>query len=81
MAKKVKVKITSAAVKALLSGPEMQAAMLSEAKRRVPDSPGYEARPGQTGGNRTRAFIAAVDWEAYNDNARNATLLKAIGGS
>lgn len=80
MAKKVRVKMTSAGAKALLSGKEMQAAMLSEAKARVPDSPGYEARPGQTGGNRTRAFIAAVDWESYNDNARNATLLKAIGG-
>lgn len=80
MAKKIKVKMSSAGAKALLSGPEMQAAMLAEAKARVPNSPGYEARPGQTGGNRTRAFIAATDWESFHDNARNATLLRSIGG-
>ena len=80
MAKKVKVQMNRAGMKALLSGPEMQAAMLSEASKRVPGGKGYEARPGETGGNRTRAFIAATDWSSYNDNARNATLLRALGG-
>lgn len=84
MAKKVKVQMNRSGMRALLSGPEMRDAMLNEAEKRVPGGAGYEAIPGDTGGNRTRSFIAATDWESYNDNARNATLLRAIsseGGS
>lgn len=80
MAKKIKVQMNSSGMRALLSGPEMQGAMLDVAESRVPDGQGYAAVSGDTGGGRTRAFIAATDWSSYNDNARNATLLRALGG-
>lgn len=80
MAKKVKVQMDKAGVRALLSGSEMRDGMMAVAKPRVPDSKGYAAQPGQLGGKRTRAFISATDWDSYNDNARNATLLRSISG-
>lgn len=80
MAKKVKVQMNRSGMRALLSGPEMREAMMDVAESHTPAGKGYEALPGDTGGNRTRAFIAATDWSAYNDNARNATLLRSLGG-
>lgn len=79
MAKRVKVKLSSSGVRALLTSTEVRDAVMDEAEKRVPSGHGYEAVRG-TGGNRAHAFIAATDWAAYNDNARNATLLKALGG-
>lgn len=79
MAKRVKVKLNSGTVQALLTSSEVRDAVMDEAEKRVPSSRGYEAVRG-TGGNRAHAFIAATDWAAYNDNARNATLLKSLDG-
>ena len=79
MAKRVKVKLSSGEVRALLTSVEVRDAVMDEAEKRVPSGRGYEAVRG-TGGNRAHAFIAATDWASYNDNARNATLLKALGG-
>lgn len=80
MAKKVKVQLNHPAMRALLSGSEMRDALMAEARKRTPAGAGYEAQPGELGGNRTRAFISATDWGAYNDNARNSTLLRGLGG-
>lgn len=79
MAKRVKVKLSSGAVRALLTSVEVRDALMDEAEKRVPSGRGYEAVRG-SGGNRAHAFIGAMTWEAYNDNARNATLLKALDG-
>lgn len=77
---KVKVKLNHAGMRALLSSSEVRDGLMDVARSRVPAGKGYEARPGSLGGNRTRAFIAATDWSSYNDNARNASLLRAISG-
>lgn len=79
MAKRVKVKLSSGEVRALLTSIEVRDAVMDEAEKRVPSGRGYEAVRG-TGGNRAHAFIGATTWGAYNDNARNATLLKALDG-
>lgn len=79
MAKRVKVKLVSSAVQALLKSDAVVDVLYEQAVERNPGTRGYEAVRG-SGGNRGHAFIGAMTWAAYNDNARNATLLKALGG-
>lgn len=79
MAKRVKVKLNSGAVQAILQSGPVRDILFEQAAERSPGARGYEAVRG-SGGNRAHAFIGAMTWGAYNDNARNATLLKALDG-
>lgn len=79
MARKPKVKLTSGEVASLLSSQPVADLTLKLAQERTPAGDGYVASAG-TGSGRARAQIGAVTWKAYNDNARNATLLKALDG-
>lgn len=79
MAKRIKVKLSKGAVRELLTSPEMEDAVTAEADKRAPTGSGYEVLSDSSGG-RARARIGATTWGAYHDNARNATLLKSLGG-
>lgn len=76
---RVKVKLNSGAMRELLNSPGVVDALHDQAVERRPDGDGYEAVRGH-GGNRGHAFIGAMTWAAYHDNARNATLLKSLDG-
>lgn len=64
----------------LLKSTEIEGALLSQAEV-VADraGEGYEAELGTGGKTRSRAFARAATGEAIADNARNATLLRALG--
>lgn len=77
MAKRVKVKLTSSQVQSILKSQAVSDILMEQAHEHTPNGDGYEAVRG-TGGNRAHAFIGAMTWGAYNDNARNATLLSSL---
>lgn len=80
MAKRVKVKLNIENVYNLLKSPEVRAEVTRVAESHKPNQPGYEVEEGTGGRARGRTWVKATTWAAYNDNARNATLLKALGG-
>jgi hypothetical protein len=81
MAKKAKVKISQAALTAMLSSPEMESILLANGEPIASSAgPGYEAVLGSGGRTRSRVFVQTATFAARLDNARNATLLRAIGG-
>lgn len=80
MAKKVRVELVSSGIQSILKSQGVSDALMSQARKRTPSMEGYEAVQG-SGGKRAHAFIGAMTWDAYEDNARNATLLNALGGS
>ncbi|MGP9487905.1 hypothetical protein ACT3R5_04960 [Glutamicibacter sp. AOP5-A2-7] len=81
MAKKIKVKLKSAGARALLNDPAVASLLMSEGQKIANRAgPGYEAVAGTRGQTRARVFIGTETTEAAIDNARNATLLRALGG-
>lgn len=65
---------------ALMKSDEVRGVLLEQAEAvasRAGD--GYEAEAGNAGRTRSRAFARAVTGEAIRDNARHATLLRALG--
>ena len=81
MAKRVKIKMNDAAVIALLSGSEIESVLKSHADRIAGRAgSGYEAELGAGGKTRSRAFVHTATTAARRDNAKNATLLRALGG-
>lgn len=77
MAKRVKVKLNSSEIKAILKSQAVSDILMEQAHEHTPNEDGYEAVRG-SGGNRAHAFIGAMTWSTYNDNARNATLLTSL---
>ena len=80
MAKRVKVKLNIENVYNLLKSPEVRAEVTRVAESHKPNQPGYEVEEGAGGRARGRTWVKTATPEAYSDNARNATLLKALGG-
>lgn len=81
MASKAKIQMNNAEVVRMLKSPEMQSVLLSNAERIANRAgPGYEAELGTGGRTRARAFVSTATYEARRDNAKNATLLRALGG-
>lgn len=79
MGRRPKVRLSSGEVQAILKSQAVSDILMEQAHEHTPNVDGYEAVRGE-GGNRAHAFIGAMTWGAYNDNARNATLLKALDG-
>lgn len=81
MAKKVRIEMNSKGIQELLKSDEVTDFLEGEAKSLASKAgPGYAATAGSEGKTRTRAFVHTTDWASFNDNARNATLLRALGG-
>ena len=65
----------------MLSSSEVQSLLMSYAEpmaARAGD--GYTATLGTQGKTRSRAWVGTDTFEARRDNARNATLARALGG-
>lgn len=78
---KAKIKMNNAAVVEMLKSPALEAVLLSNAERIAGSAgSGYEAELGAGGRTRSRAFVSTATYEARRDNAKNATLLRALGG-
>lgn len=78
---KTKVVMNSAGVRELLtSGGTVS--LLQEQGGRIAGAAGggYEATTGTQGKTRARVWVGTDTTEARLDNARNATLLRALGG-
>lgn len=78
MAKKVRVKMSSAGSRKVLNSSEVQADL-----RRRADAIAMAAGEGywpsvQAGVNRARASVITADFKAIRDNAKNNTLLKSL---
>lgn len=81
MASKAKVKMNNAGVIEMLKSPELEAVLLTNAERIAGRAgSGYEAELGTSGRTRSRAFASTATYEARRDNAKNATLLRSLGG-
>lgn len=77
---KVDIVLNSAGVRALLKSAEMRTICEDIANNAVASlGPGYEAS-SYNGKNRVNASVKAVSREAKKDNAKNNTILKAVGG-
>lgn len=81
MAKKIKIELNSDGIRALMKSDAI-VGRLAEVAGGVASKagPGYVAEAGAKGKTRGRAFVQTTDWDSYEDNARNATLLKALDG-
>ena len=78
--KRVKVVLNRAGVRELLRSAEMMQICAEHANRALQSlGAGYEVTT-RTGKNRVNAEVRAETREAIADNARNNTILKAIGG-
>lgn len=81
MAKKTKIQMSNAGVQALLKSSEVQSELSSHAQGIASAAGvGYEVVAGSRGQTRTRVWVVAESYEAMIDNARNATLARALGG-
>lgn len=83
MANNVKVKINSAVVRALLNSNSVQSELLDRAMRIQSAANGmgkgvYSADV-RAGKNRAHAMVKTTDFESIRSNAKNNTLLKAMG--
>ena len=81
MAKKIRIELDSAGIRDLMKS-EAIVGRLEDVAQGVATKagPGYVAEAGSKGKTRGRAFVQTTGWDSYEDNARNATLLKALGG-
>lgn len=78
---KARVKMSNAGVRALLMSPGVNELLMSRAEpiaARAGD--GYQATLGVLGKTRNRAWVRTETFDAMRDNARNATLARALGG-
>lgn len=81
MAKKIKIELNSDGIRALLKSEAIVGRLTDVAGGVAAKAgPGYVAEAGSKGKTRGRAFVQTTDRESYDDNARDATLLKALGG-
>lgn len=81
MAKKTKIQMSNAGVQALLKSSEVQAELSNHAQGIASRAGvGYEVVAGDRGKTRSRVWVVAESYEAMIDNARNATLARALGG-
>lgn len=79
MAKVVRLVISNEGVQALLKSAPIVGALKEVADNVASRAgPGYSAEAGTGGRTRGRAFVQTTDWESFEDNAKNNTLLKAI---
>lgn len=77
---KAKIEWNDSEFIALAKSPKVVAMLTDQARqiaRRAGD--GYEAEAGTRGKTRGRAWARAHTAEAIRDNAKNATLLRALG--
>lgn len=80
MAKADRIEWNNAEFIALAKSPKVMAILTDQARqiaRRAGD--GYEAEAGTRGKTRGRAWARAHTAKAIRDNAKNATLLRALG--
>ena len=78
---KVRVKMNNSGIQALLKSAGVNDLLMSYAEpmsARAGD--GYTATLGTQGKTRSRAWVGTDTFEARRDNARNATLARALGG-
>lgn len=81
MAKKVKIQMSNAGVQELLKSSEVQDELSNHAQGIASRAGvGYEVVSGDRGKTRSRVWVVADSYEAMVDNARNATLARALGG-
>lgn len=81
MAKKIKIELNSDGIRSLMKSDAIVGRLENVAQGVATKAgPGYVAEAGTKGKTRGRAFVQTTDWDSYDDNARNATLLKALGG-
>lgn len=77
---KYRIELNSEGVRELLRSPEMMAVCKSHADQIAARAgTGYEVTT-YTGKTRVNASVHVVTDEAYRDNLKNNTLLKAVGG-
>lgn len=84
MAKRVKVKANKGGIIDLLHDPGVADVADDAALQihgRLPQDKGYEVVYGDRGKTRHHALVVTDDFKAKLDNARNATLLRALGGA
>lgn len=78
---KVRVKMNNAGVQALLKSAGVNDLLMSHAEPIAARAgSGYEATLGTAGKTRNRAWVRTETFDAMRDNARNATLARALGG-
>ena len=80
MAKKVRVQMNDAGVRAVLKSPgvtNLLSNLAADTAARA--GGGYESEVGTAGKSRNRAWVRTATYEARKDNAENATLLRALG--
>ena len=78
---KVRVKMNNGGVRAMLKSPGVNTLLMSHAEPIATRAgSGYAATLGTAGRTRNRAWVRTETFEAMRDNARNATLARALGG-
>ena len=80
MAKNVEIKFNDGELVELMKSAPIRKMLMDQAQqiaRRAGD--GYEAEAGTKGKTRGRAWARAHTAEAVRENAKNATLLRALG--
>ena len=79
--KNVRVEISTAGARALMTSPRMIAVLEAKADRALQALPGgYDKDVYPSGKTRANVAVYAKTFSARRDNARNNSLLKAIGG-
>lgn len=77
----ITVRVSSAAARALMNSPQMQAILLDRAEKiRAAAGDGFEADV-QPGRNRAHAMVKSTDYRSRERQATDNVLLKAIGAS
>ena len=79
MSKKFEIKLDGAGIRAVLKSQEVQS-MLTEKASAIRNrcGEGY-TQSIYVGKNRANAMVSAETYEAMSDNAKNNTILKAVG--
>ena len=77
---KYRIELNREGVKELLKSPEMEALCRSLAEPIAGRAGGGYEVTTRTGKTRVNASVHAATEEAYRDNLKNNTLLKAVGG-
>ena len=82
MAEKLRIEISGAGARALMTSPEIVAALESCADRIMDRLPsGYEKSVYPKGKSRANVSVFADTATARRENAQNNTLLRAFGGA
>lgn len=82
MAKKIRIEMNSKGIQQLLKSDDILDALEGQGRKIAAKAgPGYAAVAGSKGKTRARVFVETATQDAADDNARNATLLRAVMGS